>query len=319
MTSRAPTATLPSADAALGDELRVRAGIGQLRIADVLVLLAASRCGTVTGAARELGTTPSQVCKAIARLERQLEVALLSRGTRGIHLRDDGMRLLPALERMVAAARSLDAGGAAGRTLTVAAPPYLGSYLLPRIAVGLPGVRLRGVDLAPQVLRTQLTSDAFEVCISVGSDRVPPSWSVTAVGVLGMGLFACPKLQAQLGEGPIALERVRDLPLIVPTNPADGQFGAEELPLGRGRARGHEASTFALALELAAVSEQLVYGPVLGARCYLDAGVLVRLDVAALRRNAPAYLGCRAAAVLATEQRAMVDVIRTALIECERS
>ena len=63
---------------------RPRDVISELHVADLTTFLAVRRAGSVSTAARELGVTPSQVSKAIARLEATLRVRLFSRGARGV-------------------------------------------------------------------------------------------------------------------------------------------------------------------------------------------------------------------------------------------
>src|SRR5438445_695627 len=54
-----------------------------LRLADIHTFLAVHRARSVTGASRSLGVTPSQVSKAIARLDDLLNTSLLLRVPRG--------------------------------------------------------------------------------------------------------------------------------------------------------------------------------------------------------------------------------------------
>src|SRR5260370_41255608 len=70
----------------------------ELRIADLGTFLTIVRLGSLSGAARALRVTPSQVSKAVSRLERQLRLQLLRRGTRGVAVSDEGMRLVPRIE-----------------------------------------------------------------------------------------------------------------------------------------------------------------------------------------------------------------------------
>lgn len=58
------------------------------------VFLAVARLRSFTGAARELGVSPSAVSQAVRQLEARLRVVLLSRTTRSVALTDAGRRLL---------------------------------------------------------------------------------------------------------------------------------------------------------------------------------------------------------------------------------
>ena len=97
-------------------------GSQELRIADVATFLAVVRHGSVTGAARELRVTPSQVSKAVARIERFLRRPLLSRKSRGVVLDEDAADLLPRMRDLLERARVLQLHDSKPeRVLTVAA------------------------------------------------------------------------------------------------------------------------------------------------------------------------------------------------------
>src|SRR5579864_6663708 len=109
------------------------------RVADLETFFAVRRCGSVTGAARTLGVSPSHVSKAIARLESQLQVVLLSRGAHGVALTDEALRLLPELERAIAhLERAFKGEHDEARVLACAGPSFLVSLFLPAIARALP-------------------------------------------------------------------------------------------------------------------------------------------------------------------------------------
>src|SRR4051812_18564082 len=96
-----------------------------LRLADVRTLLAAHRVGSVTAAARELEVTPSQVSKAIVRLERHLGSVLVARSAKGVTLTSEGRRALPELEEIASRlGRLRRKGEALGVDLTFAAASY---------------------------------------------------------------------------------------------------------------------------------------------------------------------------------------------------
>ncbi len=71
---------------------------------DLRVLLAVARRGSTTGAARELETSPSTAARRITALEEALGVELFERRPDGYHLTEAGRALVPAAERMEAAA-----------------------------------------------------------------------------------------------------------------------------------------------------------------------------------------------------------------------
>ena len=122
-------------------------------LAAVESLVAVERCGSVGGAAAELGFTPSAVSQQVKRLERQVGATLLERAGRGVVLTAAGRRLVDegrVLGEQVERLRSRlqgDAGRPSG-LLRLAAfstavrgivPPLLGE-----LAHRAPGPRRRG-------------------------------------------------------------------------------------------------------------------------------------------------------------------------------
>jgi LysR family transcriptional regulator, transcriptional activator for dmlA len=75
---------------------------------DVRTFVIASRTGSLSAAALELGKPTSTVSRALTRLEQDLGVLLIRRGSRGLTLTDDGEGYLSACKR---ALRSLHEGG----------------------------------------------------------------------------------------------------------------------------------------------------------------------------------------------------------------
>src|SRR5689334_4113223 len=108
--------------------------VGDLKLSDVLTFLTVQRTGSISAAARELMVTPSHVSKTIGRLEELLGVTLLSRSANGVSLLGDGLRILPQFERMLALAHTLSGQETKVRTLGFAAPSFILSFLLPRVA-----------------------------------------------------------------------------------------------------------------------------------------------------------------------------------------
>ncbi len=287
----------------------------------MITFLGVCRCGSITSAARALKVTPSQVSKAVVRLESQLGVTLLSRSTRGVQVSDAGRRLTPQLEELVTRLRALRGNVPLERNdLTVAAPSYLTSLLVPRIAVALPELRVRGLELPPALIRAYAAENFFDLTLTLGDERLPGSWVSTRVGHVRRALFAPPALAKSLGAGPLLVARIRELPFVSPIFNVNGQFVPVDdgCPLGHAdRQLGHEAQTLGLALELAARTGQLVYGPVIAARGHLDRGQLVELEVVGWKASDPLAVACNGERVRAKSQRALVAALRQALAELD--
>lgn len=113
--------------------------------------------GSLSGAARRAGLTPSAVSKQVSRLEESLGVRLLERTTRSVRATASGLelcrRIRPLFEALAEATASTREGGDAIRgCVTITASPALGrTWLMPvlgRVGAGHPGlsfdVRLTG-------------------------------------------------------------------------------------------------------------------------------------------------------------------------------
>jgi DNA-binding transcriptional LysR family regulator len=297
--------------------------LGDLRFADVTTFLAVRRHGSISGAARELDVTPSQVTKAMARLEEQLQLTLLTRTSRGVSLSDVALRLVPDLEHVVERLRQLyRRERSPERELTVAAPSYLCMAFLPRIAAAHPWLRLRGLQMAPALARAYATESFFDMAFSCGTQRMPDNWAGERVGELRKGLFARPELATRLGPRPVPPDQLREIAFITPINNVNGQFvlDDDDCPLDRGHRRlGHEAQTIVLALEMATRIDQLVFGPAIAARGHLDRGELVEIPVEGWRIFEPLYVLCNGERVLARARTAVVATLRRGLVELEPS
>lgn len=134
--------------------------------------------GSFAAAANVLALTPSAVSKAIAALERSLNVRLLARSARGVMLTDEGARFHARCRTIVAelAAAEREAGGARGvprGLLRVALhlSPARARILpnLPRFLQGHPELRL---DVTLQAGATSLDAKNIDVGVFVGD---PPA------------------------------------------------------------------------------------------------------------------------------------------------
>lgn len=72
------------------------------RTGDLVTVLEVARAGSLSGAARALGLTPSAVSRLIARIEARLGVRLMVRTTRSLHLTAEGETYARAARRILA-------------------------------------------------------------------------------------------------------------------------------------------------------------------------------------------------------------------------
>lgn len=292
------------------------------RLSDVMTFLAVQRCGSVSKAARELKVTPSHVSKVVARLERLLQVTLLSRTTHGVILSKAAQALVPQLQDILERIRQLeprpDSRGARERQLTIAGPSYLINLFMPLLAHRLPAIRLRGLELPPALVRTYAAENFFDVAITVSLEPLSPIWVHTHVGALRKSLFVRPSLAESLGPPPVSEERLAPIPFIGPVYSNNGQPVSvhDDCPMPRALRRpGHEAQTIGLGLALASSIDQAVFGPVVAAREHLARGAVVEVSVDGWDVRDDVYLVANGDRVLAREQRAIADVLRCSLAD----
>jgi DNA-binding transcriptional LysR family regulator len=291
--------------------------LSELRVGDLLTFLAVQRAESITAAARELRVTPSQVSKAIGRLEEQIHTKLLARSSRGVSLSESGRRILPHVESAVARLRQLRRADAPEELeLTVAAPSYLIAIFLPVIALSTPQLRVRGLEMPPALVRAYAAENFFDMTLlPAGMERMPSTWVATQIGTLRKGLFGTPEMAARLGK-PITVEKLQGIPFVGPVYNADGQFVPvdDDCPYSHtDRTLGHEAQTIGLALELAARTDQVVFGPVIAARRHLDAGTLVELKVEGWDVRDPLILASNGDRVLSKVEQAVVKALQAEL------
>ncbi len=296
-------------------------GVEELRLHDLLTCLNVHRTGSVTAAARELGVTPSQVSKAIARIEGALRLRLFTRGPRGIGLSSAGRQVLPKLEQVATLLRSLGrAERAPEGELTIAAPSSLLPPILPRIINALPGMRVRGIELPPALLRGYAGEELFDLALLPGAvTGLPSKWVTTRIGELRKSLFASPSVARKLGPQP-SLEQLRTASFVGPIVYDGGKFvsSTDDCPLGlEDRAVASEVGTMALALQIATECGHLVFGPAIAAHRELREGTLVELNVKGWSVSETLYLACDAERVLARVQTTIVAAIQAALLGAE--
>ena len=131
--------------------------------------------GGFAAAARELGTAPSTLAKAVARLEGELRVKLFHRTTRQVKLTPDGERLFRRCQRVLAEVEDLqtDASGAhaapAG-TLRINMPVYYGRrFVLPLLAGLTRKYPALDLDLRFSDRWVDLVQEGVDLAIRMGS------------------------------------------------------------------------------------------------------------------------------------------------------
>jgi DNA-binding transcriptional LysR family regulator len=164
---------------------------------DLRHLLALSRLGTLSGAARALGVEHATVSRRVAHLEQEIGAKLVDRRGRRIQLTAEGERVAAIAERMSADAMTIERGGIGadqrhvGEVRISAPPAYAGVVLaapLVRLRQRHPGIRVTVIG------ETRYASlGRREADIAVRLTR-PESGDLTVrkIGELGFHVYAAP-------------------------------------------------------------------------------------------------------------------------------
>ena len=141
---------------------------------DLVSFVVVAEEGSFSRAADRLGLTKSTISKRVARLEERLDVRLLRRTTRALHLTDIGSRFLIHASAIVEAAREAEAEvqetqvEMRGR-LRINAPVSLGQSHVAQVIVELaqahPGLEVE-LDLSDR--RVDLVAEGYDLAIRVG-------------------------------------------------------------------------------------------------------------------------------------------------------
>ncbi|MFO0669908.1 MAG: LysR family transcriptional regulator [Polyangiaceae bacterium] len=266
-----------------------------LRLGDLQTFLHIASSGSVSAAARQLQVTVSQVSKSLVRLEKRLNRRLVSRSARGIVLTEEGKRLLPRIQALTFELRALTGGEVStGRlTVTIAAPSFLVESVVPMLIGRVPEARYRIRNASPAEIRADLGERRFDVGLLPGEDRAPPGWIGETAGDVRNGLFGSAALVESLGKMPVAESRVRELTFVQPlrTDPSVLRPTSDGCPIPVGERRlGDEVQTFPVGAELAARTEQVVFGPTPAARHHVALGTLREIEVRGWDSRTPVQL-----------------------------
>lgn len=177
---------------------------------DLRHFLAASRTGSLNGAAQRLGVDPATVGRRVARLETSLKTTLFSRASTGLKLTSAGAQLAEiaqSAESAMARASLIGDANVAGGSVRVSASEGFGAAILapalPALRAQRPGLR---VELAAQSPFLSPSKREADIAVTLS----PPNATRLRVEKLcdyQLGLFASAAYLAKAG----APRRIEDL------------------------------------------------------------------------------------------------------------
>jgi DNA-binding transcriptional LysR family regulator len=170
---------------------------GGLPINDIAAFIAVAQNASFTRAAERLGTSTSNVGRAVQRLEERLGAKLFQRTTRVVSLTEDGATYLEAARTALASLNEAEMALAARRDEPIGPvrldiPVGLGQLLIPSLA------RLRAhypkvvLDLSLSDRQTDVVGEGWDIVIHIGS--LPPDTEMTVRKLCDLrdGLYASP-------------------------------------------------------------------------------------------------------------------------------
>jgi DNA-binding transcriptional LysR family regulator len=165
----------------------------RLNLDDAPVFLAIARTGTLTAAAKQLGTGIATVSRKIKRLEYSLGIPLFLRHQTGYKLTDEGQALLPRAEALEIAAQSFRANAAfeaeaIGHVRVATAENLANDMIIPSLSK----LMQSHPDLTVEVLTDITTSNLHRQDADLAVRMVRPergNLTVRKIGVLGYGLY----------------------------------------------------------------------------------------------------------------------------------
>lgn len=176
---------------------RPNARLASFRLDELAVFAEVAAAGSLAAAARRLQVPKSTVGRAIARVERDLGVALVRRLARGPALTDAGVRLASLAAPHIAALRDLSAAvetssAHAYGTLRVTAPSDIGAILTPLVASFIARHPRVNVELELTLRVVDIAREGFDLAVRVAMDKPLPSSALVArkLARLDLGLYA---------------------------------------------------------------------------------------------------------------------------------
>lgn len=166
-------------------------------MAEIAVFVAVAQTGSFTRAAEDLGSSKSNVGKAVQRLETRLGTRLFQRTTRAVRLTEDGETYLVAAQGALNALREAELQLAARRSepvgrVKIDLPAGFGRLLLPSFVA----LRERYPKLTLEVALTDRMSDpvgeGWDVVVRIGVLPEDSDLTVRKLCDLRLGLYASP-------------------------------------------------------------------------------------------------------------------------------
>ena len=188
-------------------------------VPEIAAFVAVAQSGSFTRAAENLGTSKSNVGKAVQRLEARLGTKLFQRTTRAVRLTEDGETYLKAAQVALDGLRDAEQALAARKAEPIGKvrldmPAGFGRLLLPSLS----SLRKRYPKITLEIALNDKMSDAvgegWDIVVRIGELPNDGEMTVRKLCDLQLGLYASPEYLAQHAEIKVVADLATHDPVI---------------------------------------------------------------------------------------------------------
>ena len=273
-----------------------------LTLNEMRILTEMEKIRSIRELARRDQVPPSQISKAIKRLEHKAGAKLIERSIHGVSLTTEGRKAAKIFRQILVQAERLAEGPRTvknAQVLAIGSTSFLINHLLVRMAaLKEPGWRLRFLEMNPDQLTVAGLRHAFDVAFHFGRVDWPSTWHQERLGEVNWSL--CCRTDHPLPKA-ATVRDVLKFPFVVPT-----YWSQEGLALGNDncpiplekRVRGHETATAEAALNIVRITDQVAYLPDILIRTYERMGEVRTIPLRAAKAQPKTlYISVRSEAV----------------------
>lgn len=253
---------------------------------EMKLLVELDRTKSIRELARREGQLPSQVSKAIKRLEQKTGRKLIERSVQGVVMTVDGHESLPVFRTILERAESLEDKNRHQKTPTlvgIGSTSFLINHLLVPALSQLKNkdVRFRYLEITPDLFTSAGLRHAFEMAFHFGKIEWPGTWHQQKVGEVSWNL-CCRKGHPLLTKKNLQLKDVLQFPFVIPSYWTQEGFALGNdgcpIPLSK-RIKGDETATAEAAMAIIRRTDQVSYLPDILIRNYEDLGEVKTLRI----------------------------------------
>jgi len=177
----------------------------EAQVQDIESFLAVAQTGSFTRAAEDLGTSKSNVGKAVQRLENRLGTRLFQRTTRAVRLTEDGETYMLAAQAALEGLREAEHALAARRAEPIGrvrldVPAGFGRLLLPYLAAMQRRYPKVTLEMALTDRMSDPVAEGWDIVVRIGELPTEGEMTVRKLCELRLGLYASPEYIHRKGE-----------------------------------------------------------------------------------------------------------------------